>query len=169
METKRLKLIPCTPELLQWAIQGNEQLANRLKVQVPKKWTEFGVEALQYAKEQLESGEEQSGWWTYFPVLKGTNTLVGCGGFAGKPTPEGGVEIGYEIAAKFRQQGLATEFAEGLVQKAFEDERVKFVAAHTLGEENPSTQVLINCGFEQVDEFEDPDEGLIWRWERARC
>jgi RimJ/RimL family protein N-acetyltransferase len=57
---------------------------------------------------------------------------------------------------------------KGLIENAFGDERVKTIIAHTLGYDNPSTRVLQKCGFEKVKEINDPDDGLIWRWELKR-
>lgn len=38
--------------------------------------------------------------------------------------------------------------------------------AHTLPERNASTRVLEKCGFTLVGEVVDPDDGVVWRWER---
>jgi ribosomal-protein-alanine N-acetyltransferase len=168
IETDNLQLIACDAELLRKAIAGDAMLANHLNVAVQENWTAFGVAALQYALERLSENEEESGWWTYFPVHKQDNQLIGSGGYKGKPTPEGIVEIGYEIAPDYRNRGLATEMAVGLIQHALEDERVQIIIAHTLGQENASTSVLHKCGFEKVEEINDPDDGPIWKWELKR-
>ena len=75
---------------------------------------------------------------------------------------------GYEIAPAYRNRGLATEMTKGLIENALKDERVTSIIAHTLGQPTPSTKVLQKCGFEKVDELNDPDEGLIWKWELKR-
>jgi [ribosomal protein S5]-alanine N-acetyltransferase len=41
------------------------------------------------------------------------------------------------------------------------------VLAHTLGEENPSTAVLRANGFGRGADVEDPEQGVVWRWELA--
>ncbi|RIV23987.1 N-acetyltransferase [Fibrisoma montanum] len=168
IETKNLKLIPCDTEILKSAIQGNENLAEKLNISVQDNWTEFGVGALEYSLDRLTESEEQKNWWTYFPIHKQDNKLIGCGGYKGKPTNDGTVELGYEIAPDYRNRGLATEMANGLIENAFKDERVKLIIAHTLGQDNPSTRVLQKCGFEKVEEINDPDDGLIWKWELKR-
>lgn len=168
IETKNLKIIPCDKTILKSAIQGNETLAKKLNVTVPNNWTEFGIGALQYSLDRLTENEEEKNWWTFFPVHKHDNTLIGSGGYKGKPTSEGTVEIGYEIAPAYRNRGLATEMAMGLIENALRDERVKSVIAHTLGQENPSTKVLQKCGFTKVQEFNDPEDGAIWKWELKR-
>ncbi len=165
VETTHLKLIPCNPDILKSAIQGDEELARFLQVSVQDSWTAFGTGALQYSLDKLTESEEEKGWWSYFPIYKAENKLIGSGGYKGKPTTEGVVEIGYEIAPAFRNRGLATEMAKGLIENALKDKRVQKIIAHTLGEENPSTKVLKKCGFEKVQEINDPEDGLIWKWE----
>lgn len=168
VETKNLLLIAGDTAIMRAAIDGNEILAKELNVIVPDDWTEFGVGALQYSLDRISQSKEENGWWTYLPIHKASNKLIGSGGYKGGPTPEGTVEIGYEIAPNYRNRGLATEMAKGLIKNAFNDNRVKSVIAHTLGEENPSTRVLQKCGFIKVDEIDDPDDGLLWRWEFKR-
>jgi len=168
IETKSLKLIPCDTEILKSAIQGNEILATKINVTVQENWTEFGVGALKYSLDRLTESEEEKNWWTYFPIHKQDNKLIGSGGYKGKPTTEGTVEVGYEIASGYRNRGLATEMTKGLIENAFRDDRVKSIIAHTLGQENASTKVLQKCGFEKVEEINDPEDGLIWKWELKR-
>jgi RimJ/RimL family protein N-acetyltransferase/catechol 2,3-dioxygenase-like lactoylglutathione lyase family enzyme len=168
IETENLKLIPCDIDILMDAITGNDSLAKRLGVTVADDWTEFGVGALQYSLDRLLENEKSKGWWTYFPVHIKENKLIGSGGYKGSPSSDGTVEIGYEIAPGYRNRGLATEMAKGLIENAFKDERVKLVVAHTLAQDNPSTKVLEKCGFEKVEEINDPEDGLIWKWELKR-
>jgi ribosomal-protein-alanine N-acetyltransferase len=168
IETTHLKLIRCDTDILKSAIAGNDMLSKKLNVTVPDDWTEFGVRALKYSLDKLTEGGEESNWWTYFPVYRQDNKLIGSGGYKGKPAADGTVEIGYEIAPAYRNRGLATEMAKGLIENAFRDERVKTVIAHTLARENPSTKVLQKCGFEKVKEIDDPGEGKIWKWELQR-
>lgn len=165
VETKNLKLIPCDSQLLKAAVQGNDTLALKLNVNIQDNWTEFGVSALQYSLDRLTESEDENGWWTYFPIHKQDNKLIGSGGYKGKPTADGTVELGYEIAPDYRNRGLATEMTKGLIENAFNDKSVKTIIAHTLGQENLSTKVLQKCGFEKVQEINDPDDGLIWKWE----
>ena len=60
----------------------------------------------------------------------------------------------------------ATEAAEGLASFAFGSGRVRVVRAHTLPEPNASTRVLAKCGFRYIGEVIDPEDGLVWRWEK---
>ena len=101
-------------------------------------------------------------------VLGGTATPVGQCGFKGPPAA-GEVEIAYGIDPEHRSQGFATEAAEALVAYAFADSRVQLVRAHTLPDSNASARVLTKCGFTRVGEVVDPDDGLVWRWEKRRA
>jgi len=53
-----------------------------------------------------------------------------------------------------------------LVSYAFSNSKVRVVRAHTLAEANASTRVLAKCGFQRIGEVVDPDDGLVWRWEK---
>jgi [ribosomal protein S5]-alanine N-acetyltransferase len=149
------------------AINGNSALEIYMKVVVPMNWTEFGTSALQYAVDRLNDVDE-AGWWTYFPIHKQHNKLIGSGGYKGKPTDDGIVEIGYEISSEYRNRGLATEFVNALVGNAFSFQKVCAILAHTLGENNASTKVLLKCGFRKVAQYTDPEDGLLWKWELKR-
>jgi [ribosomal protein S5]-alanine N-acetyltransferase len=81
---------------------------------------------------------------------------------------DGVVEIAYGIAPEHQGKGYATEAAEALTSFAFSSPHVRIVRAHTLPEVNASTRVLAKSGFRFVDEAMDPDDGLVWRWERGR-
>src|SRR5215212_4915305 len=116
IETKNLKLIPCDTEILKSAIEGNEILAKKINVIVQDNWTEFGVAALQYSLDKLTKSEEEKNWWTYFPVHKQDNKLIGSCGYKGRPTTDGTVELGYEITPDYRNRGIATEMTKGLIK-----------------------------------------------------
>lgn len=164
LETERLQLIPCDRKILEEALKSNEHLAAYLKIEVPENWSEFGNSALNYALAQLNS-DSQAGWWTYLPVHKADNKLIGSCGYKGCPDEAGAVEIGYEIKEEYRNSGLATELAGALVKNAFNKTDVYSVQAHTLGETNPSTKVLSKCGFQKTFEIQDEENGLLWKWE----
>ena len=101
-------------------------------------------------------------------VLRGTGAAVGRCGFKGPPDGDGVIEIAYGVDPDHRGKGYATEAAEALVSYAFGDPRVRVVRAHTSPEANASTRVLTKCGFRYIGEVTDPEDGLVWRWERPR-
>ncbi len=154
--------------MLEQALAGNEALASYLKVKVPAQWTEFGATALSYALEKLKESDAAKNWWTYFPIHKQDNSLIGTCGYKGPPNDDGEVEIGYEIAELYRNKGLATELTKALVDYAFRLADLTSVQAHTLGEVNASTKVLTKCGFQKTEVIEDDENGTIWKWEIKR-
>lgn len=149
IETENLTLIACDKQTLEYALAGNRLLSDHINVTVPDNWTEFGARALKYSLDKLKSGKSEFGWWTYLPIHKADNKLIGSCGYKGQPNENGEVEIGYEIKTEYRDKGLATELAKALVENAFNFETVNSVQAHTLGEINASTKVLSKCGFQR--------------------
>src|SRR6185295_9923390 len=165
IETERLSLVCCDKEILQALVDEDSAIAELLQVNVPAKWTEFGAPAFKYALERISADDEEETWWSYLPVFKDENMLIGSGGYKGKPTKDGMIEIGYEVAEGYRGRGFATEIARALIANGLRDERVKTIQAHTLPEENASGKVLKNCGMKWVEEIIDPEDGKLWRWE----
>lgn len=102
-------------------------------------------------------------------VHHSSSVVVGQCGFKGPPTAEGVVEIAYGVAPEHQGKGYATEAAEALTNYALSHERVRMVRAHTLPETNASTRVLMKCGFQNVGEVMDPEDGLVWRWEKGKA
>lgn len=107
-------------------------------------------------------------WLLGFSVVRRADgAVVGSCGFKGPPSREGVVEIAYAIEPDEQGKGYATEAAQGLVDFALRAERVRTVCAHTLPIHDASPRVLAKCGFRNAGEIEDPDDGLVWRWEIA--
>ena len=108
--------------------------------------------------------------WTlgFAIILRGSNTDIGTCGFKGPPGPEGIVEIAYGLTPDQEGRGFATEAASALVTYAFNDNSVRLVRAHTFAADNASARVLTKCGFTRLGQVMDPDDGLVWRWERPR-
>ena len=100
-------------------------------------------------------------------VHRDTGGVVGRCGFKGPPDGDGMVEIAYGVNPEHEGKGYATEAAGALVSYAFGHREVRVVRAHTLPEWNASTRVLTKCGFRRVGEVVDPEDGLVWRWEKT--
>jgi RimJ/RimL family protein N-acetyltransferase len=108
-------------------------------------------------------------WALGFAVVhRASATVIGKCGYKGPPDPDGTVEIAYGIDPDHREKGFATEAAEALVRYAFGDARVRVVRAHTIEQANASARVLTKCGFDSVGEVIDPEDGLVWRWQKLR-
>jgi RimJ/RimL family protein N-acetyltransferase len=153
IETGSLRLVPETREGVR------EQIARMTpqdKAHVSAAWLAL-----------LEASAEVDPWIHGFRLEhRQSGEVVGSCGFKGPPDDEGVVEIAYGVASEHQGKGYATEAAEALASYAFGHGPVRLVRAHTLPEPNASTRVLTKCGFQRVGEVIDPDDGLVWRWER---
>lgn len=168
LSTDQLRIINCDLPLIKMVLTGNEPLALYLGVDVPPDWTEFGAPIFEYTLAHLQTNPQDAIWWSWLPVLRSENLLVGSCGFKGRPNAEGEVELGYEIAASRRRLGLGTEAALALRDFAFGHREVNRVIAHTLAEQSASTRILEHCGMVKTAEVLDPEDGLLWRWEIDR-
>ena len=118
---------------------------------------------------RLHASTEADPWTHGFPlVLRDNDALVGKCGFKGPPAADGTVEIAYCVDPDYQGKGYATEAAEALVAFAFGSGRVRMVRAHTLPQSNASTRVLAQCGVRHISEVIEPEDGLVWRWEKHR-
>lgn len=151
IETKRLTLIRQTP---QDALDMVEAMTPEDRAQVSPVW----LEKLRTAPDPWMLG--------YRLVHRESGAAVGNCLFKTPPSTEGKVEIAYGIDPQYQNQGYATEAAQALVEHAFQTGQVRVVLAHTLSEPNASTRVLAKCGFTNVGEVIDPEDGRVWRWER---
>jgi [ribosomal protein S5]-alanine N-acetyltransferase len=97
-----------------------------------------------------------------------TGVTVGQCGFKGPPDSDGMVEIAYGVASSQESKGYATEAARALVAYALSIDQVRLVRAHTLPASNASGRVLAKCGFQFVGEINDPEDGLVWRFETTQ-
>ena len=170
LETTHLRLSPWTPAQL-LAMQESVELFE----------SEARMPLAEGLRELFVSGEVSSEWiehlrtapgadpWTlgFAVVHRGDARVIGSAGFKGPPGEDGVVEIAYGIAPGYEGRGLATEAARALVAFALERVDVTAIRAHTLPENGASGHVLAKCGFQHVGEVVDPEDGLVWRWERA--
>ena len=106
--------------------------------------------------------------WThgFSLVHRDSEIVVGKGGFKGPPGADGVVEIAYGVVPDYQGKGYATEAAQALVAYAFSSGQVRVVRAHTFEKSNASTRVLTKCGFRHIGEVIDPEDGMVWRWEK---
>lgn len=169
INTERLFLVPSTLSLLEAIVREDwPALSAALGgVDIADHWMHF-PEAMTWMRDYLREHPGEYDWWNYLIIHRRDVRLVGACGYKGPPTPEGIVEIGYEIAESYQGQGLATETARALVEHAFAREGVAMIVAHTLAEENASVGVLRKTGFRFAGEEFDLDDGKIWRWEMGR-
>jgi [ribosomal protein S5]-alanine N-acetyltransferase len=115
----------------------------------------------------LENPKKVHKWWAYLVVDDRKERLIGSVGYRGVPQ-NGVVEIGCGIARAYRGRGLATQATQQLIKKAFRHKHVHTVIAHSLPEKNASATILERCGFIYIGQVTDPEDGVVWRWERYK-
>ncbi|MBE2279595.1 MAG: GNAT family N-acetyltransferase [Ignavibacteriaceae bacterium] len=167
IKTSRLSLIAATEPLILNLLGGKLRFETEYGIKVAYQFNEFPG-SVEYALEYCRNNNGDVEWGAYLFVIDELKVLAGFGGYKGEPNTFGEVEIGYSVSPQFRNRGFATEAAKGLTNYAFLDSRVKKVIAHTLAEENPSSNLLKKLGFVFTIAFEDSEDGQIWRWERKR-
>lgn len=117
--------------------------------------------------ERLRTSTSADPWIHGFSMVhRESETVVGACGFKAPPSADGFVEIAYGVAREYQGKGYATEAAQALTNYAFASGKVRVVLAHTRPEPNASTRVLTKCGFRRIGEVIDPEDGLVWRWEK---
>ncbi|NJK49205.1 GNAT family N-acetyltransferase [Candidatus Gracilibacteria bacterium] len=163
IETKQLKLIPCQLKHFEAILSDRQELELILGAIVPDNWTDF-FDVIPDMYRSLLSDPSLLEWGAYLFIHREDNILIGWGGFKGKADARGIVEIGYEIIPLYRNRGLATEAAWGLIEYAFSYSHIKSIQAQTLAINNASTKLLQNIGMQFVGTTDDPNEGGIWHW-----
>ena len=153
LQTKSLKLVPMTLEQVHAMV---EAMSPAEKATLSADWLA-----------QLHASTSADPWTHGFTLVhQASNLAVGKSGFKEPPTADGVVEIAYGVDPDHQGKGYATEAAEALTSYAFASGQVRVVLAHTLPESNASAQVLGKCGFQHIGEVVDPEDGLVWRWEK---
>ena len=161
IRTSRLRLIPGTLHLFDAELDGHEQLAAALEVDVLQDWPPSGstydAGVVEFFRSQLAADPALAGWSSYYALLDGR--LVATGGFFGLPVG-GVVEIGYSVCLPWRRAGLATELIGGLVRHAL-DRGVAEVIARTTSDNRGSVGALARNLFAPT--VLDSDGFMIYR------
>ena len=153
MQTQNLKLVLQTTEEV---IAMVEALPPAEKAEVSPDWLS-----------RIRASTSADPWTHGFSMVqRESGTVVGSAAFKGPPAADGAVEIAYGVNPDCRCKGYATEAAQALTAYAFRSGKVRVVRAHTRPEPNASTRVLTKCGFRRIGEVIDPEDGLVWRWEK---
>jgi len=103
-------------------------------------------------------------WGSYLARLRGQ--AIGLCAFKSAPNGDCEVEIAYMTFPAFEGRGHATAMIALLT--AIAEEADVLPIAHTLPEENASNTALRRNGYAYAGEVDDPEDGLVWRWERKR-
>jgi RimJ/RimL family protein N-acetyltransferase len=123
------------------------------------------LEVLTQTADLLTRDPRPDPWGSY--LARDGDSPVGLCAFKAAPDADGAVEIAYMTFPALERRGYATAMAGALARIAF-GSGAPLVVAHTLPEENASCRALRRNGFVHAGETIDPEDGLVWRWER-RC
>lgn len=149
VQSKRLIMIPFSPELIRLAIHDRAQLQKTLDIDIPDNWpnTDFA----EFLLMMLEGFEKDSTRevWNGLIILKEQRVLVGDMGFKDGPDAKGTAEIGYSIVPGYQNHGYATEMAAALITWAFKQKGIKKVIAECLNDNIGSIRVLEKLGMRQ--------------------
>lgn len=159
MLTDRLVLTPVGIEMRIAMHSSRQAFANLLGVRLPEGWPEFPQAFA------VDSDSSSPPWSGYLFAGKDSCNLIGNGGFVSSPDSSGAVEIGYEIAPEYRNQGFATEAAQALMEIAHKG-GARTVIAHSLPFPNASNAVMRKLGMSFVSELGARDD-RVWRWQRS--
>lgn len=156
-------IAPIETESLTIALQSPEAARAAIDALSPADKREVSPEWLA----RIAAAKTADPWLHGFALTeRSSGAAVGAASFKGPPDDAGAVEIAYGIAPEHRGKGYATEAAAALTAFALRNGDVRVVRAHTRPEPNASTRVLTKCGFQRIGEVIDPEDGLVWRWEK---
>ena len=164
----RLDLVFCDLDLVDMILTDKAALAEALNVTVPDGWP-VSPEVQPIFRDMLKIDPSAFGWLGYAAILRSERLVIGDIGFLGPPDPAGNVEIGYSVVAERRGRGYATEMIGILARRAFDDDRVHRITAHTDSDNEASMKVLEKNGFERAgtSSFLDQGDKIGWVLERG--
>jgi RimJ/RimL family protein N-acetyltransferase len=166
-----IRLLLHTPAHLRAIMEGGKIYEAEFGIAVAAGVAAFlaGPEVSEAFLTRLREEPAPDPWRDGFGIVQlAENRLIGFCSFNGPPDDGGAVEISYGIAPGYEGRGYATEAARLILARAFADERVQRICAHTLPQASASTRILQKCGFKGHSELVDPVDGPIWRWEMTR-
>jgi len=173
LTSSRLRMVALDPHLAELQLSDRAAFFEALGVEAEPSWPpaltdEAGMRDL---RDALKADPGETGWRTWVFISPVMHRLLGTGGFLGAPDAQGRVEIEYSMLTSYREQGLATEAVNTLLQWAYSHERVKQVVAHTRDDRDASHRVLEKAGFVQSGRVHDEADGhdvIAWSHERSR-
>lgn len=113
----------------------------------------------------LLAGQPRSEPWGAY-LAEADGAKIGTCAFKAAPNETGEVEIAYMTFPAFEGRGHANAMVAALTDIA--EKAGSRPIAHTLREENASNHALRRNAYLFGGEVEDPEDGLVWRWERPR-
>ncbi|WP_051361722.1 GNAT family N-acetyltransferase [Solimonas soli] len=115
--------------------------------------------ALRYADEGFTPP-----WIGYLALCGGE--IVGSCAFV-TPPRDGVVEIAFQTFEHHEGRGVATAMVQRLLGLAYRNAPSSTVAARTPAREGAATRVLRKLDFRLRDCLRDPQDGVVWLWQRG--
>jgi RimJ/RimL family protein N-acetyltransferase len=171
LKAQRLQLRSATPELAAADLNNLSEFSRLLEAEVPQDWPPplNDDNSKAFTLDYLRKNPDAAGWAAWYFLLPGKTgkpaQAVGIGGFTGKPTTEGVVEVGYSIMPEHQGLGFASEAVAILVDWAFSYPEVQLVIGQTLPAFVASIRVLEKNGFRFLGA--GSEEGVV-RYGRQR-
>jgi ribosomal-protein-alanine N-acetyltransferase len=160
IQTARLDVFPCPPQVARAAYGGKRQMETLLGSQISADWLDGEARSLlTYYAQWLEHDPAMLGWGLWLLKHRSDQVIFGSAGFKGKPNLSGQVEIGYGIGASYRRRGYTYEAAQALVNWAFQQPDVKRIVAESLPENAGSIRILEKLGMQRTG-----IEGAYIKW-----
>jgi len=157
IESKRLKLIPLTHQLLRLCQVSRPAMEQSLGINTstmqvePSYKVELDDALVNFWLPKTKIYPKRYQWYTNWEIVdKAANISIGGIGFVGHADENGIVEMGYMIDQQQQRKGYATEAIRAMVDWAFQDEVVEAVIAKTAPGNFPSQKVLLKNGFVQI-------------------
>ncbi len=149
--TDRLELVSGNYQLSRAELSDRGRFSKLLNALVPEWPPPLNDEnSIRFALNYYARNPDANGWGVWYFILvhdKHERIVIGNGGFKGKPTSDGCVEVGYSILESYQKQGFGTEALRGLVTWAFRHSGLHRVIAETFPELRSSIRVLEKNGF----------------------
>lgn len=109
---------------------------------------------------QIKDDPQDALWVTRLVIDSETGAVLGRAGYHGQPNHDGMVEVGYAIDPLYRRQGHARAALKILLDVGANNPHVKVVRATVRPDNLPSKKLLDQCGFREVGEQWDEEDGL---------
>lgn len=167
INAERLKLVALDARLAGLQSRAPAAFFEALNVMSEASWPPDLMDqaAMNACELKLTEHPGTEGWyfWAFIwpDFIGGMDRLVGGGGFKGPPGKDGVVEIAYSMLTSFREQGLATEAVNALIDWAFSTGQVREVIAETLPHLIASQRVLEKTGFVEAGTREEDGVTIV--------
>jgi [ribosomal protein S5]-alanine N-acetyltransferase len=171
LRTRRLQLRSATPELAAADLNNRFEFSRLLGADVPRDWPPplNDDNSKAFTLRYLEENPDAAGWAAWYFLLPSKADeraqTIGIGGFKGKPSQQGVVEVGYSVMSDHQRLGFASEATAALIDWAFSHPEVQLVTAETLPALVASLRVLEKNGFHLLGE--GSEKGVV-RYGRKR-